>query len=167
MISSEKMDKREKHRIDRIFRTPLKTYTQEPPEEVWGGIRAGLDADRRKRRMAWIGRIAASAALILAAGSVWVLLHRESSQEIVKSGHTEAPSGTRKQAAEPAGEAQEKLKESPAGTGTPEIRKTIAGKGTEPGKGPAGHGQHLPVPFAAENRAGTAAALQAMSCEIR
>ena len=40
------------------------------------GITEILDQDRRKSRIAWIGRIAASVALVIAAGSIWLIIQR-------------------------------------------------------------------------------------------
>jgi hypothetical protein len=91
---------------DRTFRDSLKDFRQVPPERVWKGIADTLEGDRRKARVAWIGRIAASVALILAAGSVWFLLHRTPDREVVKSEVEEAPAAIPGQSGTEAGMAQ-------------------------------------------------------------
>jgi hypothetical protein len=126
------MDSKKKNMTDRIFRSSLRSFRQEPPERIWNGITESLDADRRKRRMAWIGRIAATGALILAAGSTWILLHRGPAQEVVNSGSVvksesrETSSAESNQAGISAGEGQGNPGESAEGapaaesTGAPE-----------------------------------------------
>ena len=67
---------RRKNHTDQSFRDTLRQYQSSPPEGVWSGIRDALESDRRKKRIVWMRRIAASAALIIAAGSVWMLMQR-------------------------------------------------------------------------------------------
>jgi len=54
------------------------------------GISEALDLDRRKSRVAWIGRIAASVALIVAAGSIWLVVQRTPEREPGQSGTRES-----------------------------------------------------------------------------
>ncbi|HEC43256.1 MAG TPA: hypothetical protein ENI20_10545, partial [Bacteroides sp.] len=73
---------RKKNITDHAFRKSLGQYSEAPPEGVWLGIRESLAKDRRKSRMAWIGRIAASAALVISAGSIWFITQRTPDVEI-------------------------------------------------------------------------------------
>lgn len=67
---------RRNNQTDRAFREPLRQYQEAPPEGVWSGITEALDRDRRKSRIVWMRRIAASAAVIIAAGSIWMIVQR-------------------------------------------------------------------------------------------
>jgi hypothetical protein len=73
---------RKKNITDHAFRKSLGQYSEAPPEGVWLGISESLEKDRRKSRMAWIGRVAASAALVIAAGSIWFITQRTPEVEI-------------------------------------------------------------------------------------
>jgi hypothetical protein len=75
------VNEKDKH-IDRSFRKSLKQYQEKAPEGVWNGIRDMLNQDRRKARIVWIGRVAAAAAFILAAGSIWILFQRTPDSEL-------------------------------------------------------------------------------------
>ena len=71
--------------MDKTFQESLGNFQESPPQEVWSGITETLNEDLRKSRIAWIGRIAASAVLLLAAGSVWMVLQLTPESEIGRS----------------------------------------------------------------------------------
>ena len=59
---------------DQQFRDRLRHFEAAPPKQVWHGIASALHSDKRKRKVLWISRIAASIALLLALGTTWFLL---------------------------------------------------------------------------------------------
>jgi len=132
------MVRKGKNITDHAFRESLKQYQQAPPEGVWNGILDTLEGDRRRLRMTWIGRIAASAALILAAGSVWLLMHQTPEREVVKSEVQETGAGKQDQTVVEPGAGPETAQV--AGTG--HRRESLPGPvkesrdGREPGSGP-------------------------------
>lgn len=77
---------RRKNHTDRAFREPLRKYQAAPPEGVWSGITEALGQDRRKSRIAWMRRIAASAAVIIAAGSIWMIVQRTPETQLGEAG---------------------------------------------------------------------------------
>jgi len=60
--------------IDKGFRSRLKTFRQSPPADAWTRLEAGLNAARRKKRIAYLktAGIAASFLLIIGAGAYWL-----------------------------------------------------------------------------------------------
>ena len=65
---------RRKNRTDQHFRERLRDFESVPPDTVWEGIATALHADTRKKRILWLGRMAAGIALLLALGTAWFLL---------------------------------------------------------------------------------------------
>lgn len=80
-----------KNITDRVFRDSLGNYQESPPESVWAGIEGTLANDRRKSRMAWIGRIAAAAVILIAAGTIWILFQRTPETGVVSTGPLTEP----------------------------------------------------------------------------
>ncbi len=81
------------------------SYRPAPPEGVWDGIAGTLQWDRKRTRLVWVGRIAAAAAVILAAGSIWILMNRNPQREIgrtVSQETTEQPETTAERPETPA-----------------------------------------------------------------
>jgi hypothetical protein len=131
------MSGRENH-TDRLFRESLQKYRQAPPERVWSGISETLYQDRRKARMAWIGRIAASAALVLVAGSIWFVVQRTPDRELGMTDTREA------ETPETAAEIREKSTE--ALQQAAEIRESTTGIQPSPAESP------VPVSASPETR---------------
>jgi hypothetical protein len=65
---------RRNNSTDEQFRDRLKNFESDPPVQVWEGITDALQADRRRKRVLWAGRIAASLAVFIAVGMAWLLL---------------------------------------------------------------------------------------------
>ena len=61
---------------DQKFRERLQHFEADPPDQVWHEIASALQSDKRKKRVLWIGRMAASVALLLAIGGAWLWLGR-------------------------------------------------------------------------------------------
>jgi hypothetical protein len=142
---SVKMVSKGKHITDHAFRESLKQYQQAPPEGIWNGIRDTLERDRRRTMMTWAGRVAASAALILAAGSVWFLMHRTPEREVVKSEDRETAAGKQDLTGVEPGAWRETEPESPPGPGTgagPDLGPRAA---MEPGSGPGYSPESVPA----------------------
>ena len=77
---------KKKNITDQVFGNSLKQYNEAPPEEVWLGISGVLAEDRKKTRMALMGRIAAAAVIVIAAGSIWVLVQRKPDLQVSEQG---------------------------------------------------------------------------------
>ena len=58
--------------FDDLFRSKLDGFETEPSPAVWGGVANGLDADKRKRKLASFFSIAASIIVLAAAGIVFI-----------------------------------------------------------------------------------------------
>jgi len=74
---------RRKHRTDQPFRDKLRNFEAIPPEQVWHGITAALLSEKRKMRIVWIRRIAASIAVLLVLGTTWFLLQEPPETQLV------------------------------------------------------------------------------------
>ena len=79
-----------KNHTDRVFRDSLREYQAAPPEGVWSGIADTLESGRKKSRNSLMAGIAAAAAVIIAAGSIWVLTRRNPEIQMVRTETTEA-----------------------------------------------------------------------------
>jgi hypothetical protein len=79
-----------KNKTDRLFRDRLRHFEAAPPEEAWRGIASALDRDKRKMRVIWIRRIAASVAVILAVGTIWIMLRESPESSPITRETTEA-----------------------------------------------------------------------------
>jgi len=123
------------------------------------GINETLDLDRRKTRLAWIGRIAASVALIIAAGSIWVLVQRSPEREL---GQTETQEASPDLQNDQTGLSETAVPEVPAtGPSVPgpivhpaNADQFLAGPGTEKLSFAAEEDQGPPVLIQAEEDAG-------------
>ncbi len=65
---------RRRNKTDQSFRDQLRGFEAVPPEHVWHGIDSALLSDKRKRRVLWVSRIAASVAVLMVLGTTWFLL---------------------------------------------------------------------------------------------
>ncbi len=83
---------RRKNTTDRRFRDQLRQFEAAPPDEVWRGISSALELDKRKKQVLWIRRIAASIAVILAVGTIWILLRESPETKLVIRDTPEADS---------------------------------------------------------------------------
>ena len=86
---------RRKNKTDQQFRDQLRHFEAVPPDQVWDGIASTLHADKRKRRVLWISRMAASVAVLLALGTTWFLLREPPETQLVTRETQEA--GTREE----------------------------------------------------------------------
>jgi len=86
---------RRKNKTDQQFRDQLRHFEAAPPDQVWDGIASTLHADKRKRRILWISRMAASVAVLLALGTTWFLLREPPETQLVTRETQEA--GTREE----------------------------------------------------------------------
>jgi hypothetical protein len=62
--------------MDKVFRDKLEGYQQQPPEEIWTGIRQGMKKPARKILIP-LWQAAAGMALIITAGSIYFFLSRQ------------------------------------------------------------------------------------------
>lgn len=74
---------RRKNTTDQPFREQLRHFEAAPPELVWHGIANALHGDKRKMRVIWLSRIAASIVLLLALGTAWFLLREPPETRLV------------------------------------------------------------------------------------
>ncbi len=74
---------RRKNKTDQQFRDQLRHFETSPPDQVWHGIASALQSDKRKNRVLWISRIAASIAVLLALGTTWFLLREPPETQLV------------------------------------------------------------------------------------
>jgi hypothetical protein len=74
---------RRKNNTDQRFRDRLVNFEAAPPDQVWHGIASALQSDKRKRRVLWVSRIAASIAVLLALGTTWYLLREPPENQLV------------------------------------------------------------------------------------
>lgn len=81
-----------KNNIDKIFSRKLRHWVQEPPSEVWDNIRSELDLGRKKKRIAWIARIAASVAVVTVLSLSYVLIRYSFNRNLVSEEQTSADS---------------------------------------------------------------------------
>jgi hypothetical protein len=86
---------RRKNKTDQQFRDQLRHFEAVPPDQVWDGIASALHADKRKRRVLWVSRMAASIAVLLALGTTWFLLREPPESQLVTRDTLEA--GTREE----------------------------------------------------------------------
>lgn len=76
------MNQRKNH-IDKIFKRKLRHWSQEPPADIWDNISAELDLSRRKKRIVWIARIAASVAVITVLTLSYVIIRNSADRALV------------------------------------------------------------------------------------
>ena len=62
--------------IDKVFRDGLGGYQQQPPEEIWGLVKKGIRINPRRKILVPIWQVAAGAALLIAAGSLFYMVNR-------------------------------------------------------------------------------------------
>ncbi len=74
---------RRKNKTDQQFREQLRHFEAGPPDQVWHGIASALHSDKRKRQVLWVGRIAASIAVLLVLGTTWFLLREPPETQLV------------------------------------------------------------------------------------
>ncbi len=74
--------KREELNTDKAFRDKLEGHSEVPPGHLWDGIQAQMTTLRRKKRIAYISRIAAAAVVVLAFLAGWYF--NENSNELPK-----------------------------------------------------------------------------------
>jgi hypothetical protein len=70
--------------MDRIFREKLGDFQQQPPEEIWDGIKAGMGNKPRRKILIPLWQAAAGFALIITAGSIFYLLNRTPQDTLAK-----------------------------------------------------------------------------------
>ncbi len=70
---------------DDVFRDKLKNYRKEPPEEIWEGILANMNAGRSRNRVIYFRAIAAGVAILLAAGTGYYFLDHKGESSSPKS----------------------------------------------------------------------------------
>jgi hypothetical protein len=80
---------------DRVFREKLGDFRQKPPEEIWGGIKAGLGKKSRSLILIPLWQAAAGVALLITAGSIFYYLNRPAQnmlaeQVLVVPGNTQS-----------------------------------------------------------------------------
>ncbi len=63
--------KMEESNIDKAFRDKLDNYSEVPPAHLWDGIQGQMATLRRKKRIAYLSRIAAAAVVMLAFLAGW------------------------------------------------------------------------------------------------
>lgn len=80
---------RRRNKTDQTFRDQLWHFEAIPPEHVWHGIDSALLSDKRKRRVFWVSRIAASIAVLLVLGTTWFLLRETPKTRLVTLEETE------------------------------------------------------------------------------
>jgi len=90
---------RRKNKTDQAFRDQLRHFKAAPPEQVWNGIDAALFSEKRKRKVFWLSRIAASIAILLALGTTWILLREQPETQMATRENQEA--GTSEEAGIP------------------------------------------------------------------
>ena len=59
--------------MDKVIREKLESFSAEPPVHVWNNIQEELAGKRRKRRMAYIGWVAAAAVVVFAFIAGWMM----------------------------------------------------------------------------------------------
>jgi hypothetical protein len=69
------MEDRNKH-MDKVFREKLEEFQQQPPEEIWDGIKSGMGSKTRRRILIPLWQVAAGAALLITAGSLFYFVNR-------------------------------------------------------------------------------------------
>jgi hypothetical protein len=74
---------RRNNRTDEQFRERLRNFESDPPVQVWHGISHALLANRRRKRILWASRIAASLALFIAVGMAWLFLREPVDRPLV------------------------------------------------------------------------------------
>ncbi len=62
--------------MDKIFRDKLGDFQEQPPEEIWNGIKAGLNDKPRRIILIPLWQAAAGMALLITAGSIFFYLNR-------------------------------------------------------------------------------------------
>jgi len=62
--------------MDKIFRDKLGDYQEQPPEEIWSGIKAGMGKKSRGMILIPLWQAAAGIALVITAGSIFFYLNR-------------------------------------------------------------------------------------------
>ncbi len=71
----------EEQNIDKAIREKLNGFSQQPPSHVWDNIQGQLQAQKRRRKIIFISRIAAAAMVVLAFLAGWYF--NEKSAEII------------------------------------------------------------------------------------
>jgi hypothetical protein len=64
------------NKMDKIFRDRLADYQQQPPEEIWDGIKTGIGKKPRYKILVPLWQVAAGAALLITAGSLFYYINR-------------------------------------------------------------------------------------------
>lgn len=135
---------KKKNHTDRAFQRSLKHYHAVPPTDVWNGIAGTLDRIRKKNRLIWVGRIAASVAFLIAAAGIWMLVERSPEKEMARSETAAPPTEQEAQGTESAaeitdragnGQVSEEQEQAVAGRQEP---ATTRAEETVSGTGPAG-----------------------------
>lgn len=62
--------------MDKVFRDKLGDFSQQPPEEIWAGIKSGIGKKPRRKILIPLWQAAAGMALIITAGSIFYFLNR-------------------------------------------------------------------------------------------
>ena len=73
-----------KNHIDKVFKRKLRDWSQDPPADVWDNISAELDlSGKKKKRIVWIARIAASVAVVTVLTLGYVFIRNSADQPLV------------------------------------------------------------------------------------
>lgn len=70
--------------MDKVFRDRLGDYHQQPPEEIWDGIKAGLGNKSRRKILIPLWQAAAGAALLITTGSLFYFLNRPGQDRVAE-----------------------------------------------------------------------------------
>jgi hypothetical protein len=70
------------HHIDKLFKSNLAGFSEQPPPAVWDNISASLDLTRSRKRKAWLWTMAGAASLTLAFTVGWLLSEKVIDNEI-------------------------------------------------------------------------------------
>jgi len=68
--------------MDKVFRDKLGDFQQQPPEEIWVGIKAGIGGKPTRRILVPLWQVAAGAALLITAGSLYLFFIRPMDSQI-------------------------------------------------------------------------------------
>ena len=68
--------------MDEVFRDKLGDFQQQPPEEIWQGIKAGIGKKPSRKILIPLWQVAAGMALVITTGSALYFLNRTENKEI-------------------------------------------------------------------------------------
>jgi hypothetical protein len=70
--------------MDKVFREKLSDFRQQPPEEIWVGIKAGIGKKPRRKILIPLWQAAAGMALLITAGSIFYYLNLPSPNKMAE-----------------------------------------------------------------------------------